>query len=47
MLEQRSLAGSLPQLSATEIVESLCRWEGMDDTAAVFDELIRSERGKK
>lgn len=40
------MTGSLPQLSATEVVESLGRWQGMEDTIVTFDEMIKSEKRK-
>ena len=44
-VERWSLDTSLPQLSAGEIVESLTRWEGMEDTIVLFQDMIRMEKG--
>jgi len=42
--EQWPLVSSMPQLSATEIVDALSKWEGMGDTLALFQEALKEER---
>ena len=35
----------LPRLSAKEIVESLNRWEGVEEIAALFKDAVEAENG--
>lgn len=37
---------SIPHLPAEDVVEVLSKWDGMEDTIALFDEIIQKEKGK-
>lgn len=39
-----AFASALPQLQAGEVVEALSKWEGMEDTLALFDERLAAEK---
>ena len=36
----------LPNLTAREVVEALTKWEGMEDTIALFKEKLEAESGE-
>ena len=38
--------GSGPQLTCTEAVESLKRWEGVEGTVLLFNDLLKEEQGQ-
>lgn len=38
--EYRFVGASLPQLNAQEVVDALSRWDGMEDTIALFSDLL-------
>ena len=38
--DYRFVGASLPQLNAQEVVDALSRWDGMEDTTALFSDLL-------
>ena len=38
--DYRFVGASLPQLNAQEVVDALSRWDGMEDTIALFSDLL-------
>lgn len=38
--DYRFVGASLPQLNAQEVVDALSRWDGMEDTTALFSNLL-------
>ena len=44
--KQWSLGSNLPQLSATEVVDTLSKWEGVEETITLFDDMIKAEQSK-
>ena len=39
-----AFASGMPQLPAGQVVEALSKWEGMEDTLALFDERLAAEK---
>ena len=40
-----TLTAGLPNLTASEVVEALSKWEGMEDTIVLFKEQLEAENG--
>ena len=40
-------AAGLPNLTASEVVEALSKWEGMEDTIVLFKEQLEKEHGEQ
>ena len=40
-VESRLVGSNLPQLNAQEVVDALSKWDGMEDTIALFNDLIK------
>ena len=40
-----TLTAGLPNLTASEVVEALSKWEGMEDTMVLFKEQLEAENG--
>ena len=41
-----TFAFGLPQLPASDVVNTISKWDGMDDTLAVFDERLKAEKSE-
>ena len=39
--EAQVMGSSLPQLNGQEVVDALGKWEGMEDTIALFADLVK------
>ena len=39
------LVSQWPQLSAGELVESLSKWDGMEDITSLFEHMVQREKG--
>ena len=40
------VTSGLPQLPASQVVAALSKWDGMGDTLAIFDELLKAEKSE-
>ena len=47
MAKQWSLGSNLPQLSAIEVVDTLSKWEGVEETITLFGDMIKDEQSKQ
>ena len=35
----------MPHLPAQDVVEELCKWDGMEETIALFEDIVAKEKG--